>query len=155
VALFRAISLVGLLVLGGTQALAIDISDHRESTKDRKSLEVTTSDVVLILIPSHGKAVVQFTEFSTSTASYRWRYRPSSSQKVLSGAGQVVESYDRKLMPDGSYRVSPKTDHNPVVKAGDINFEWSAGGKSRGWLYYNSDRASVQVLPADAFDRDL
>jgi len=151
---FRLIGLVVTLVLA-TPALAVNISDHPGRARDRKSLAVTTSDVVLIQTPLHGTAVVQFTSFSITTASYRWRYRPSPSQNVMSGTGQVVESYDRQLMPDGGYRVSPRTDHDTIVKAGDINFEWSAGDTSYGWLYYNPDRARVTVLPPAAFDGDI
>ncbi len=73
----------------------------------------------------------------------------------MTGTGQVVESYDRQPMPSGGYRVSPRTDHDTIVKAGDINFEWSAGDKAYGWLYYNPDRARVTVLPPAAFDGDI
>lgn len=152
---FRLIGLVATLILAAAPALAANVSDQSGPASDRKSLAVTTSDVVLIQTTLHGTAVVQFTNFSITTASYRWRYRPSPSQNVMSGTGQVVESYDRQLMPDGSYRVSPRTDHDTIVKAGDINFEWSVGDKSYGWLYYNPDRARVTVLPAAAFDGDI
>ena len=113
------------------------------------------SDVVRIETSRHGTRVVQFTRLGSETASYRWRYRPSSTQKVSIGIGQVIESYDRKEMPDGSYRVSPRTDHDTKVRAGEINFEWSAGGQARGWLYYNPDRVRVSLLPSEAFERDF
>jgi hypothetical protein len=151
----HAVSLIAALGLAVTlQALAIDVSDKRLA-KQVKSLSVTTSDVVFVQTRSHGAAVVQFTHFDMEGASYRWRYRPSSGQKVLSGTGRVTESFERERMPDGSYRVSPRSDHATLVKAGEISFEWSAGDKTKGWVYYDPDRATVRLLPVEAFDKDI
>jgi hypothetical protein len=121
------------------------------SAGEQKSLSVTTNDVVLIKNAAGAVAVIQFTSFGPDTATYRWRCLPANSKAITSGKGQVRESYDRK---DGG-SVTPKADHDPIVKAGEFTLEWSYGNRKKGWLYYNPDRHSVEVLAADAFDRDL
>jgi len=118
-------------------------------------LSVTANDVVLIKAAIGAVAVVQFTGFDADTASYRWRYRPAKSAQITSGKGQVRESYDRKPKADGGYEVTPKADHDPTVRAGDFNLEWSYGSATKGWLYYHPSRATIEILSPSDFDRDL
>jgi hypothetical protein len=115
------------------------------------SLSLATNDVVLIKNAAGAVAVIQFTSFGPYTASYRWRCRPANSKTIISGKGQVRESYDRK---DGG-SVTPKADHDPIVRAGEFTLEWSYGNAAKGWLYYYPDRHSVEVLTSSAFDREL
>lgn len=125
------------------------------TTSQRKSLSVTTNDVVVVKSASGGVAVVQFTEFGPDRASYRWRYRSAKSQLITNGEGRVRESYDRKPKPDGGYVVTPKTDHENTVRAGEIRMEWSYGSVTNGWLYYHPNRATMKVLGSSAFDGEL
>ena len=125
-------------------------------------ITVTTNDVVYIKTSSGATAVVQFTSIGTFsergplTASYRWRYRPSQSQAIQTGKGQVRESYNWKSRGDGKdYDVTPKADHDPIVRAGGIEIKWSYGSESDGYLYYYPGRAKIQILGLDAYDRDL
>ena len=139
------------------------VSQYAISTEKKKSLSVTTNDVVLIKRPSGAVTVIQFTSFdpfATSSvplsASYRWRYRSALSQVIQSGKGRVCESYDRKPSADGkSFDVTPKADHDTTVRAGDIWIEWSYHTESSSWLYYYPSRATIQILNSDAFDRAL
>jgi len=142
--------------------IRFDVSQYPTSGEKSIHLSVTTNDVVLIKRPSGAVAVVQFTGFGSLTdsgpltASYRWRYRSASSQPVQSGTGQVRESYDQKPNADGkSFEVTPKADHDPTVRAGDIWIEWSYGTESSGYLYCYATRATIQVLSSDSFDKDL
>ena len=123
---------------------------------------VTNNDVVYIQTSSGAAAVVQFTSIGTFsergplTATYRWRYRSAASQTIISGKGQVRESYNYKPSADGKgYGVTPKADHDPMVRAGEIQIQWSYGSESYGYLYYYPGRAKIQILRLDAFDRDL
>jgi hypothetical protein len=155
------IALFGLAV--SLHAAVFDVSHQPANTEDRKKLvKVTTNDVVLIKAQSGAVAVVQFTKFdpytdsSRPSASYRWRYRPATSQVIQSGKGQVRESYNRKPTADGKdVEVTPKADHDPTLRAGDIWIEWSSNNELSGWLYYYPTRATIQILSSDAFDRAL
>ena len=145
-------------------AAGFDVSQHSMiSGEETKHLTVTTNDVVLIRAESGAVAIFQFTSFAAfttnsgaHTASYRWRSRPAPSQSVQSGTGQVREDYDQTPSADGKgYDVTPRVDHDPIVRAGGIEIEWSYGTKSSGYLYYYPSRAKIQILSLDAFDRDL
>jgi membrane-associated protease RseP (regulator of RpoE activity) len=124
-------------------------------TENRKSLSVTTNDVLFIQMPSGAAAVVQFTSFGPDTASYRWRYRAAKSEPIQSGVGSVRESYDRKSKGDAGYEVMPKAGHNTTIRAGGIILEWSYGSTSMGWVYHDGIGAAIQVFGVDAFDMDL
>jgi hypothetical protein len=130
-------------------------ADSPISGAKRKSLSVTTKDVLLVQSTSGAAAVIQFTSLNEDAASYRWRYRPAKGQSPTSGKGQVRESYDRKEKADGSYQVTPKADHDTTVRAGDITVEWSYGSLTNGWLYYRPSRVTIQVLSSSAFDKDF
>jgi len=67
----------------------------------------------------------------------------------------VRESYDRKPKADGGYEVTPKADHDTIVRAGDIKVEWSYGSLTNGWLYHQPGRVTIQVLSSSAFDKEL
>ena len=135
-------------------AAARDIPDAPFSP-GRKSLSVTTNDVVLIETTSGASAVVQFTSFGPERASYRWRYRAAKSQPTTSGAGQVRESYDREPKADGGYTVKPRPDHDTSVRAGGIIVQWSQGSTTNAWLYYHPRGAKIRVLGSDSFYREL
>jgi hypothetical protein len=146
-----ALACLAVSVLAATN----DVSDAPTSAEKRKSLSVTTNDVVLIKAASGAVAVVQFTSFGPDTGSYRWRYRSAKAQATTTGRGQTRESYNHKPKADGGYDVTPKADHDTTVRAGDLSLEWSYGSTTNGWLYYHPSRATIQVLNTDAFDRDL
>ncbi|HEV2695428.1 MAG TPA: hypothetical protein VG347_21210 [Verrucomicrobiae bacterium] len=156
------IILFGLSV--SSHAAGYDVSRHSNIFDEKsKHLTVTTNDVVLIRAESGAVAVFRFTSFAAfttnsgpHTASYRWRCRPTPSQSIQSGTGQVREDYDQKPSADGKgYDVTPRADHDPTVRAGGIEIEWSCGTESSGYLYYYPSRAKIQILSLDAFDRDL
>jgi len=139
-------------------------SSHRSLIFDekRKQLTITTNDVVLIKAQNGAVAVVRFTSFGAFTnsgpltASYLWRCRPALSQAETKGTGKVRESYDRKPRADGKGNdVIPRADHDTLVRAGDVQIEWSYGSESCGYLYYYASRANIQVLSSDAFQKDL
>lgn len=140
-------------------ATIFDISDPKIGSEKIRNLSVTTNDVIFIkVISSGGVAVVQFTSFSSTnfSASYRWRYRSSSSQAVLQGVGQVHQSYDQEKRDEGTgYDVTPKADNDAMVRAGDIHIKWSYNSALSGYLYYWLSEADVQILGPDAFDKDL
>lgn len=137
-------------------AAPIDISgDDLKSTQERKTLSLTTNDFVRIQTASGATAVVQFTSFGPNTAFYRWRYRAPQSQTIQTGVGRVVESYDRKLKPNGKHEVIPKADHETTVRAGPLKVEWSYGSTTNGWLYNLPSRAKVEVLRSDVFRSSL
>ncbi len=138
------------LACGVIQAAPLDITGT-----SNKTISATTNDVLFIQTPSGAAAVVQFTSFGSSRADYRWRYRAPNSSTIQTGTGKVVESYDSTRQPDGNYRVTPKSDHDPIVHAGDLRMEWSFGSQTNGYVYVQTNRATIQVLNSSAFDKGL
>jgi len=143
-------------------AAGFDVSRYATVPDEKRHINVTTNDVVYIKTSAGATAVVQFTSIGTFsergplTTSYRWRYRSSHSKPIQSGKGQVRESYNYKPSANGKgWDVTPKADHDPIVRAGDIEIDWSYGTESYEYLYYHTSRAKIQILPLDAFDRDL
>jgi len=130
-------------------------ADGGNLSGDKKSLSVTTNDVLVVQAASGAVAVIQFTSFSEYAASYRWRYRAAKAQPLTNGKGQVRESYDRKAKADGGYELTPKDDHDTIVRAGGINLDWSYGSLTNGWLYHRPSRVTIQVLSSSAFDKEL
>jgi len=135
-------------------AVSLFAAELNVSSGEKKSVSITAKDVVRIQTPSGAAAVVQFTTFGPgNSAAYHWRYRAAKSQPVKSGSGQVRESFESKPNADGSH--SPAPDHDTTVRAGDILIEWSCGGTSTAWLYYNTNSATIQILSSDAFEKDF
>lgn len=125
------------------QVSAIDVS-----IKWQTSFAIGENEVVSIRTTSGAAAVVQFTMSGPNTAGYRWRSYAAKSQPIKSGTGQV-----RELGVFKPNEIVPATD--TTVRAGDILLEWSLAGGARWWLYYNTNLATIRILPADAFDKDF
>jgi hypothetical protein len=136
-----------------------DVSQYKAPDEQTEHLSVALNDVVLIKRPSGVTAVIQFTSFGGPTncdASYRWRYLSAHSQPVQAGTGHVRESYNQTPSGDGKgIEVTPKSDNDTTVRAGDIWIEWSCNNESSGWLYYYHSRATIQILSSDSFNKDL
>jgi hypothetical protein len=148
-------SIIAIGLTFSVSAAAYDVSVWSDSGEQRRPLSVTTNDVIVIKSPAGAVAIIQFSSFDSKTASYRWRYRAAKSQPVQSGKGQLRESYNRKPHPEGGYIVTPKPDHDTTIRAGDLHITWSYGSSTNGYLYYNTNRATIQIMASDAFDKDF
>ena len=114
---------------------------------------VTRENVVRIQTSFGAEALVQFTEFGPGhAASYHWRYRVSRTQPITSGTGEVRESISEPNAHGKGHRLP---DYNDTVRAGDISITWSYGDFKSGWLYYNTNRATIQILSSDTFGKDF
>jgi hypothetical protein len=147
-------SLLPLTLLCGVALHGAPI-DVTGSAPNRKTVAATTNDVLLIQTPSGAAAVVQFTAFYSDGAAYRWRFRAPQSHTVQTGSGRVAESYASAPQPDGRRLVTPKPAHDPIVRAGDIRIEWSYGSNTNGYVYFQTNRARIQVLSSSALGGDL
>jgi hypothetical protein len=125
---------------------------------------VHSNNVALIQTPAGAKALIQFTKYGSSSASFRWRYHSAESQTTHSGNGQVQEIYGiKKRRADGTEEIVPQGHNDTTMRVGDFRIEWSYGGFGVGfpyaygdaWIYYCPTRAKVQILNSDAFDREF
>lgn len=57
-----------------------------------RSISVTTNQAIQFSTSSGARALVHFTAFGARQASYRWRL--IDGDKLTSGSGQVIESYE-------------------------------------------------------------
>jgi RNA polymerase sigma factor (sigma-70 family) len=168
---------VSVLLIGGTAAFniaerheqkessdAIYISDNFPRPKEQTAIMVHSNNVALIQTPAGAKALIQFTKYGSSSASFRWRYHSAESQTTHSGNGQVQEIYGiKKRRADGTEEIVPQGHNDTTMRVGDFRIEWSYGGFGVGfpyaygdaWIYYCPTRAKVQILNSDAFDREF
>lgn len=133
----------------------IDISYDAKAPQKRQSVQFRAMDVLRIEVPNGPRAVVQFTELAARRGSYRWRFRRAGSSEVLTGTGTVAEMYED--IPDGPGRghMLPLPGHDTIVRAGDIRAAWSWADWKVSYLYFHPRRATVTVLPAGSFDKEL
>jgi len=146
------------------EAEAPDAPVKSISVAGPSSLGATTNDVLLIQT-SHGMAaLLQFTRFYRGepeedgrwgAADYRWRGRTEKLGKINAGKGDVREDYKVVTQPDGKQTVTPRLGHHVKVNAGSIELTWSESDTTSSWIYYDTNKASIKVLPADAFNGEL
>lgn len=138
--------------------LAIDPATWVEisEAEDRKSLSVGLNQVIRVSNTNGALALIQFTQFGTTNAAYRWRFHPSSNSPITTGAGVVFENYDKRADASGSTALIHLGSPDDLkVKAGNFRLEWSFGSLTNGWLYYNPLREKIDILESSAFDVDL
>jgi membrane-associated protease RseP (regulator of RpoE activity) len=134
--------------------LAVDAKAYEipESLK-RKSLSLTTNQVVRVAGTNGSITVIQFTHFGTTNANYRWRSRLVPGGTVRSGTGVVFEDYERHIDAYGVYQLTHRGSRDDLfVKSGSVRLEWSSSSLTNAWLYYYSSLGKVEVLPSAAFD---
>lgn len=121
----------------------------------RKSLSVTTNQLVRVLGTNGAITVIQFTQFGTTNANYRWRSRPAQGGIVKTGTGVVFENYERHVDAYGMVeQIHLGSPDDLYVKAGDVRLEWSLNNLTSGWLYYYPLREKVEVLDSTFFEND-
>jgi len=136
-------------------AATVDVSRDSTNRVARKSLAVTTNDVVMIHAAGGLQAVVQFTEFGEFTASYKWRFLAQGAQgasKPVTGTGKVRGDYEQTEISPGKYSMKAGPKNDTTVKAGDIRIDWFYKNTTSGWLYYAPSLATIEILPAKDFD---
>jgi hypothetical protein len=106
---------------------------------------------MLVVHTPDGTAILEFTEFRESAASYRWRARTNNGL-VGRGVGSVSERYLQsggdssqvKLVDIGSER---------LVSAGLFTVQWSYADLEGGWLYLDRAIGDAQVESSATFDQ--
>jgi hypothetical protein len=143
------------VIAGDPLAVNAEEFDVSQSEK-RVSLSVNTNQVVRVLCTNGAMAVIQFTQFGTTNANYRWRARSVLGGMVNSGTGVVFEAYERNADAFGGYHLTHLGNPDDLyVKAGDVRLEWSFNNLTSGWLYYDPSREKVEILDSTTFDSDL
>jgi hypothetical protein len=115
-----------------------DVSVGPSTVTMIEDIALTNDDVALVKVPQGPTSLIQFTRYGTNNASYRWLSRSSDSQPFSSGKGVVVDAS------------SPEIPH-AVTR--DITIEWHYQTPSNGTLHFVPKRATVKILPKDAFER--
>jgi membrane-associated protease RseP (regulator of RpoE activity) len=138
--------------------LAVDTTTWIEipEAQKNKALLVTTNQTVRVSRTNGTIAIIQFTQFGTTNANYRWRSRSVPEGVVRTGAGVVFENYERHVDAYGGYQLTHRGSWDDLkVKAGDVQLEWSSSNLKEGWLYYYPSREKVEILDSSVFDSDL
>ena len=118
-----------------------------------KKLKVTTNQVVRVVSTNGVITDIQFTDFGTTNAFYRWHSRPVPGGTVRSGTGVVFENYERHTDAYGGIQLTQLGSRDDLfVKAGSIRIQWSYNNTKEGWLYYYPSLGKVEILPSAVFD---
>lgn len=109
-------------------------------------------DQLLLVVTGQGAAVIDFVDFrdSEDAVEYRWRYQPVAAVPESVGSGWVREVYDR-VEKDGGGHELHDLGGQLLVRAGPVVVEWSRNTDHSGWIYYDPESMTVQVLPDSDF----
>jgi hypothetical protein len=96
-----------------------------------------------------------FTRFNGDVANYKWLYFNPLTSDWVTGKGKVQEVYDRVKMREDAKGVQVVTvpGHNTKIQAGEISVEWSRGGVSSGWIYFDPKHFTLEAFPAAQFGK--
>jgi len=121
----------------------------------RKSISVTTNQLIQVLSSNETITVIQFTNIGPTNAIYRWRSRPANGGMIRTGSGSVFEKYESHVDAYGEHQlIYSGNPDNLFVKAGNVRIEWSVGGPLYGWLYYCPSNETVIILNSLDFYSD-
>src|SRR5688572_28085421 len=62
-----------------------------------KSVLVSSNQTVLAHSTNGSRAFIQFTQFGTTNANYRWRFYPADGTATVKGSGSVFADFDRRI----------------------------------------------------------
>lgn len=108
----------------------------------------------LLVTATSGVAVIRFTDFGDKdgTSSYAWRFQPADRSPESSGSGQVFERYTSIGTRRNAFQVTD-AGSQLVIEAGPIRVKWSYASDDAGWIYYNPDKQSLNLLDEDEWER--
>ena len=148
----NSVELTREVIAGDLLAANADSFDIPKSER-RKSLSVTTNQVVRVSGTNGEVTIIQFTQFGTTNANYHWRSRPASGGIMTSGAGFVFEDCERHVDAHGRNQLIHRGSRDDLfVKAGNVRLEWSSNNLTSGWIYYYPSQEKVEVLDLLSFD---
>jgi hypothetical protein len=151
---FATILLLTLSSVAAPQV--VNIAGTTASSSTRESLRITVNGVVQVSLPSGQWALIQFISIGGNSATYRWKYRRSTSAPIELGTGVVLEKYEHLPAREGhGSEVLPLPGHDVIVRAGEIRAEWSAGSDEYCYFYFNPKYAKASVALPSAFGREL
>lgn len=114
---------------------------------EQVSAPVIYEDLMLIISDADGVAAVVFTdrfdENLKAGVNFRYRYESNDGETKLEGMDTVYETRNE----NGGY-----TGGKLFITAGPIKFEWSYGGKDRGWVYYKPEVLRVHMANSQNFE---
>ncbi len=106
---------------------------------------------MLVVHTPRGTAILEFTAFRDSEASYRWRAR-SSTGHMGRGVGTVFERYIRSSGDSNQVQLTDNGSER-LVGAGLFTVQWSYADLEGGWLYLDSAIGDAQVESSVTFDQ--
>jgi len=118
----------------------------------RGTLQVQENEL-LFVVTGQGAVVIDFVDFGDTdeAVEYRWRYQPVADVPEGVGSGWVREKYDRIESDGGGYALED-LGSQLFVYAGPVVVEWSRNTDHSGWIYYDPEVITVQILPDSEFD---
>jgi hypothetical protein len=133
------------------------IAKNVDST--RKSLVVTTDDIIVAKTPSGEAATIQFLNFSPSsdgvdehiaTATYRIRFAHQSGDITTN---TLKESYSVQRLGKVTYDqlLTARADHFTDIQIGKTKLEWSYKSRNGGHLAFDTNLVSVTITNGGSF----
>jgi hypothetical protein len=139
----------GMWVVGAVLVLAgrAPGDPAAEQPRGRMSAAVAYDGAVLVVATDAGVAAFAFTERIHLGTGYTFRFRPAGGGKEQTGTGKVFERYKAVQRGGGPNDVTYVYDGGELwLTAGPVKLEWSRGGPTSGWVYFDPEKMKVQAV---------
>ena len=145
-----------------------DLADHYHDHRNIRSISVTTNETVRINLTNGSAGMIRFRWLSETGSVFQWKWIAAGQHEISSGSGIVTEtpSPSRLIVPEISVGGTGQTNVNRAVLTpyrvvsgvselffGKARIEWSYGSTTNIYLYLATNRARVNLLSAQDFDR--
>jgi hypothetical protein len=123
------------------------------SGKPRLSAPVVYENLMLVVTGKEGVAAIDFLRPVPEGIRYRWRYLPNDGAEEVQGEDKVFEKYRREPGDEPNGQEAVGEGSRLHIEAGTIKMEWSLGGESSGWIYYEPESLRVQIVHEKHFEK--
>ena len=121
----------------------------------KESISVEYANYALLLVSKDTVAILDFDDGpfgENEEIRYKYRERDKSNESIKTGDGVVFEKYRKYKTGENEYWVV--NDGGVLhIQTDTIRLEWSSGGSSKGWIYFNSGKYKVETIPQDQFEK--
>ena len=90
-----------------------------------------------------------------NSSTYRARYVAPGATTIVTTTNELKESYWARPMAGktNEFHLKARPDHKTEIVLGEIKLEWSWRNATAGWVAGHTNKMTMEVLPAGAFER--
>jgi len=157
--------LLGITVGCGGRTDLETVRRVRPNGESQASAQVEYDHDVVVFVSDDGVAAVHFHRASRhgDVVNYHYRFAPADGAAEVRGDGKVLEKWTTLPTTQPAPRherntayivVRPYSKDGSVlfVEAGPMRFEWSMGGSSSGWVYFDPQQHELRLARRRDFE---